>query len=219
MARGRRRNRRRTARGDKFSGIVLGFIGVLLLGMMAFGWWWIESHRQEYDEATNCPKAGPRAIHAILIDRSDPITPQQGQLVKQYMNRLVLSAQFAERFDIYTIEGNTSDSLLPVLTVCSPGRGSKANKLYENPKQIEERFRAKFIAVMDRVTSELLVESTRPSSPILESIKAAAITSFGPYEAGTLDRRISIVSDMIQHSELNSHFRGQIDFDQLSAGD
>ena len=80
MARRRRANK---GLSDGVSGLILAIVGVAIIGGLGGGLWWVKQSQTEIDEETNCPKAGPTAIHMILFDRSDPITDQQAQRIKQ----------------------------------------------------------------------------------------------------------------------------------------
>jgi hypothetical protein len=100
--------------------------------------------------------------------------------------------------------------------VCAPGRPEDANELIENPEMIRRRYEEKFSLVLDGVVDSLLRATTLPSSPIIESMRGAAITSFGPVDSSKIPLRLTLVSDMVQHSRLNSHFRCETNFAQLS---
>lgn len=216
-----RTKRKKKARRDVGFGVALGLIGIVLVAALAGVAWWLNATKVELDAATNCPISGPLAVHAIIFDRSDPISQQQGQRVTQRISQLIQTATQGERFDIYVVGGDAQRSLLPILKACSPGRGDDANPLYQNPKQIRQQFEERFAGALREATQRLLEASVEPSSPIVESIKAAAITSFGEITPDALpcSRRtlkLTIISDLIQHSPLNSHFRGQVDFDNLA---
>src|SRR5690606_6859381 len=133
------------------------------------------------DGRTNCPVTGPRSLHAIIIDRSDPISGQQAQRLRQLVSTWKSEAEFALRFDVYTVEGDASNVVEPVLQICSPGKPDNVNPIYQNPDRVRKRFEESFSAVLDRTVEQLLKESTRSSSPIIESTKAAALSSFGPF--------------------------------------
>jgi hypothetical protein len=210
------RNRRRKDRGDKAKGIVFMLLGFILIAGLAGGGYWLSQKRVKLDAVTGCPVTGPTAIHAILIDRSDPISPQQAQQVRLVIDGYVSRAKIGERFDLYVASGDTVNVLTPVASVCSPGRGDQANELYENPQMIQRQFEDKFVGVMKENLSRLLETATADSSPILESIKAAAVSSFGSVEPGQIPLQMTIVSDLVQHSQGNSHFRGETNFDDLS---
>ena len=73
-----RGRRARRERGDKAIGVLLGITGIVLIGALAGGAWWLRKVKEPLD-ADNCPRSGPKAVHVIMIDRSDPITGQQAR--------------------------------------------------------------------------------------------------------------------------------------------
>jgi hypothetical protein len=200
---------------DKAVGIVLGILGVLLIGILASGAWWLRTIKEPLD-ADNCPRSGPKAVHVIMIDRSDPVLGQQAQSVRQQVEKLKNDALFGTRFDVYTFEGDTKNEMRPIVQVCAPGRPEDANELIENPELVRRRYEERFSQVLDHAVTELLHVSTLPNSPIIESVRAAAITSFGPVTAGKIPLHVTLVSDMVQNTALTSHFKTEPNFAQLS---
>ncbi len=71
------------------------------------------------------------------------------------------------------------------------------------------------MSVLDKTIDELLQNATRNTSPIIESIKAAAITSFGPYETRNIPFRLTIASDMVQNTRDYSNLRTEPNFSAL----
>ena len=210
--RGRRASR---DRGDKAIGILLGIAGIVLVAALAGGAWWLRKAKEPLD-ADNCPRSGPRAVHVIMIDRSDPITGQQAQAVRQRVEKLKNEAGFGTRFDVYTFEGDSKNEMRPILRVCAPGRPEEANELIENPEFVRRRYEERFSQILDRSVVELLKVSTLPNSPIIESMRAAAITSFGPLTSGQIPLHMTLVSDMVQNTALVSQFRAEPNFPQLA---
>jgi hypothetical protein len=213
MARRRRANK---GLSDGASGLILAIAGVAIIGGLGGGLWWVKQAQTQIDEDTNCPKAGPTAIHMILFDRSDPITDQQAQRIKQAIEKYKNEASTGLRFDLYTFEGDTSHILNPTLKICVPERPEDANPLNKNPEFIRRRYEERFAAVIDQTVSSLLHASTQKTSPIIESIRAASITSFGPIEPGRLSLRVTMISDMIQNTSLFSQFQSDSNFEALS---
>jgi len=209
------RKRRQRRDWDKLRGVVIGLVGLALIACLGGAWYWI-GRQPRLDAATGCPAAGPTAIHAILIDRSDPISPLQGQQVRQAMDRYVKTAAIGERFDLYVANGDAVNVLTAVASVCNPGRGDQANELYQNPQMIQRQFEEKFVKVLGQNLDTLLQATTSDSSPILESIRAVAVASFGNVDPGKIPLELTIVSDLVQHSATNSHFRGEVNFADLS---
>ena len=212
-----RRNRnKRDKRVDVGTGLLLGALGVTMIGLLFGALWWVQKTEVILDEITNCPVAGPRAVHVIIIDRTDPITPLQAERVRQKIKVLRETAPFGKRFDIYTVEGDANHVLAPILIICSPNRPEDANIIIENPDIIRKRYEERFVSVFDKTIDELLRISTRETSPIIESMKASAISSFGPFEQRKIPLRMTIISDMIQGTLAHSHYRTEPDFVQLS---
>jgi hypothetical protein len=155
-------------------------------------------------------------MHVIMIDRSDPITGQQAQGIRQQVDKIKNEAGFGTQFDVYTFEGDTKNEMQPILRICAPGRPQDANELIENPEFVRRRYQERFSNVLDEEITALLKVSTLPNSPIIESLRAATITSFGPFPAGKIPFHITMVSDMVQNTSLVSHFRSEPNFTQLS---
>jgi hypothetical protein len=209
------RSRRRAGFRDKVVGIALAALGLALVAALAITVIWVKERRVVL-ATNNCPLSGPRAVHVILIDRSDPVSGQQAQHIRQVIQRLKVDAAFGTRFDIYTFEGDSMRELRPVLSICAPGRPQEANEFIENPERVHKRYEETFSAVVDKVIGELLRESTQPNSPIIESLKAAAQTSFGPFDPGQIPLRATLVSDMVQNTQAMSHFHAEPNFRQFS---
>jgi len=210
-----RSRRARREKGDKTLGIALAIAGVMLIAALAGGAWWLRKVKEPLD-ADNCPRSGAKAVHVIMIDRSDPITGQQAQAVRQRVEKLKNEAVFGTRFDVYTFEGDAKNEMRPFVRVCAPGRPEDANELIENPELVRRRYEERFSNILDKSVAELLQVSTLPNSPIIESLRAAAITSFGPLAAGKIPFHVTLVSDMVQNTALASHFRTEPNFAQLA---
>ena len=210
-----RRSRAKREGFGKLLGVLLGFVAIVVLIAMGGAAWWLRKTKEPLD-AENCPRSGPRSIHVIMIDRSDPISGQQAQRIRQTINKAKNDAPFARRFDVYTFEGDAKNEMTPILRVCAPGRPEDANEFIENPDLIRRRYEERFSSVLDKTIDELLREQTRPNSPIIESLRAASITSFGQIVAGKTPLQVTLVSDIIQHSTATSHFKAEPNFAQLS---
>lgn len=177
-----RRSRARRGSNDKLVGVLLSALAVVVLVGAGALVWWLQGQKEAVD-TDNCPKSGPRAIHVIMIDRSDPISGQQAQVIRQRVQQLKIDARLGTRFDVYTFEGDTKSELLPMIRVCAPGRPEEASQLTANPELLRRRYDERFSTVLDRGIEELLRGTTQQNSPIIESLRAAAISSFGLIKA------------------------------------
>lgn len=211
-----RRRRRNDALVDQVGGTILTLVGVVLIVSIGILGYWLRSAQVPVEASTLCPESGPTSVHVILIDRSDPVSGQQAQHIRQVMQRIKDNAQTATRFDIFSFDGDAWNELPPIRRICVPKRPEDANELYENKGQIRKRFETEFSSVFDKTIDDQLTGTTRPSSPIIESLHAAAQTSFGSFDDNQIPLRMTLVSDMVQHSKAVSHLRNQPDFNVLS---
>lgn len=211
-----RRTKRTPGMSDGAKGAVLGLLGIVIIGALIGGYLLLKQSRPQLDADTNCPKSGPIAIHVLLFDRSDPISDQQAQRVRQTVEKFKDRAPFGLRFDLYTFQGDTTHTLQPKLKLCALGKAGEANQWIENPELVKRRYETKFATVLDQTVSELLRGSKESTSPIIESLRAAAISSFGPVERGQIPLRVTMISDMVQHTPLYSQFQNEPNFQQLS---
>jgi hypothetical protein len=209
-----RSKRSRRSRNDKAIGLILAVVGILLIGGLSGGAWYLHKTKVHLD-AENCPESGPTAVYVIMIDRSDPITGQQAQGIRQQIDEIKNDARFGTRFDVYTFEGDTKNEMDPLLRICAPGRPEDANELIENPEFVRRRYE-EFSKKLDDEITALLRVSTLPNSPIIESLRAAAGTSFGPFPIGKIPLHITMVSDMVQNTSALSQFKSESNFSQLS---
>lgn len=189
-------------------GVIAGALALaaalLLFAGLAGFWFWARGQRVAVDEATLCPTSGPAAITAVLVDRSDPLTPQQSRRVRQVLDGLVAEVPVGGRIALYLAEADQFQSLAPAIALCNPG--SEANPLYQNPKRMRERYTEQFRKRLDAVRDALLEPSPRKTSPIMESIKAVCIDAFAAAPP-QIPLHLLVVSDFLQHSALVSHYR------------
>ena len=80
---------------------------------------------------------------------------------------------------------------------------------------IRRTYNERFSKVLDNTINSLLDVTTRPNSPIIESLRAAAITSFGPVTE-KIPLRMTLISDMVQNTAAVSQYHGAPDFQTLA---
>src|SRR5687768_12635450 len=71
-------------RGDPAARWLIGLLSILLVGAAGFLVWLTRgsSPYDGVDEVTYCREEGPRSVTVVLIDATDPLTPQQeGRLI------------------------------------------------------------------------------------------------------------------------------------------
>ena len=91
----RRRRRKKGGMPDAVVGTLLTVIGLVLIGALAGGAWWI-THRPKPDALTNCPPTGSRVVNLVIFDQSDPVSPQQAQRIRYAMQQLRTAAEVGD---------------------------------------------------------------------------------------------------------------------------
>ena len=221
MARRKRRSRGRARRGAGTGATVLGLtllgvVAAILAGFLGAGWW-LGRSAAEIDKGTFCPKDGPISVTAVLIDATDPLNEGPREAVRIALDEVRDRVPTRGALEVYALDATASPSssglLRPLVGLCNPGRGGEINPLYGNPDMVERRWRDGFDGPLRRALDEL----TRPrgeasASPIMEAVQSVAVTAFRGRGRESVPLRLVVVSDMLQHTEGFSHYRGRPDF-------
>ena len=196
--------KRRRRGSSSISAWLVGGLAVALILCTVGGYAYMRMNQPSYDAATMCPMSGPRAVQALLIDRSDPISPLQTQRLEQILHKLIDNGPVDGRIDLYILTANGLQSEHPVVSLCRPP--SNGSYLTQNPAHIHADYVARFADPIRRALAHLTVPSEAPNSPIMESIKAVCIAAFGGLPSGT-QTGLTVVSDMIQNSPVLDQYR------------
>lgn len=178
-------------------------IGLLAVGA-AGGLWWSQPAPIEINEATLCPIPLPTAVHAVLVNRSDPLNARQLQRVREVMETVVRDTQVGGRVALYVSATDDVTRLPPALALCNPG--VSGNEIYRFPRPLRARYDQAFGERIAAVQEELQQPTPRNTSPVVESIRAVCLDAFGNAPLG-IPLRLTIIGDMIQYSALANHYR------------
>jgi len=203
----------------------IGFItmGAVVLGTAIIAGIYIwTGERMAMPDAEICPQNFKHhpipEQRAILIDVSDKTTPLMQRSIRRYITRIHEEAPLHTRISIYTIrhgglDDTTDAGITPELTICRPDDGEEASGVYENPDLIKKTYKEKFLIPLQGLVEEAL-STPQPSkkSPILEKllhIEAAAfpLKDIGPDKSRKIEKRVYIISDMLQNSKDWSHYK------------
>jgi hypothetical protein len=177
-------------------------IAVLAIGLML----WF-SRTPAINPTTGClaQQIAPDQHTVVLIDQTDPLTPRQIAYVKALIlaeySRLHAGGEL-------TIRGIDADpeSANREFSRCRVRRGSEVLGFTANPDLIEADFKRIVGDALNRYLNSLKTVPTAPRSPILEAVDSALdAPDFG---ANVKDRRLVIVSDLAQNSDLVSEYKG-----------
>ena len=143
----------------------------------------------------------------VLIDTSDRITPQDAAQAFDRIGNLVRDTAripFLQRISIVGLpESAVEISRENGQSWCVPKQGATANPWYENRRVVELEFRKFLRQGVKTKLDSLRNREQADQSPILETMSHLA------QEHEDLDSFV-LVSDMLQHTELASHYDGDM---------
>ena len=219
MAPRRRPNRQKRRQNKNLLGALL--IVVVLAATLVTGLtlWQLSKSRIEVDKDTFCPIAGAKETTVVLIDRTDSLNlVQQAALLQKLEDIKAETPKYGE-IEIYTV-GEISDALLrPEIKLCNPGRGEDVDPTIGNPRLVEKKWKDGFQVPLERVFKDMLQPGEAKTSPIAESIQSIALTSFDVERGGDVDKRLIVVSDMLQNTPEFSQYRGLTPFERVKQTD
>lgn len=203
----RRPRTQRKARADLAGWMIIAGV-VLVLGLVTSVWLEQRKTNPDLDRATLCPAQGPASVTVVLIDATDDLSAPQARDFQNQLERLRAEIPRHGLLEVFLVR-DTGDGLLqPTLSLCNPGRGSDVNEFVGNPQRTEARWRSAFQTPLDEAFQLAVSPSAASRSPILESIQSVALTALQPAERIGLARKLIVVSDLVQHTEAISFYRG-----------
>lgn len=212
---GRRRNRRR----ESGSRHVLYYIGgstlILIVVAAVVSAFVFKPTPVELDRATGCPIAGPSQDVAVLIDRTDQISPVTAEDARQQLDAIVGEIPTYGRIEVFTVEPTTSAVLKPLVVVCNPGNAQTADPFFSSPQLIAKHWKERYHDPISGVLKDLLSTGRAPASPIMESVASVSATTLEPASKRVIPRRLVVVSDLLQHSDAFSLYKETPDFSRF----
>ncbi|SLN20841.1 hypothetical protein PSM7751_00711 [Pseudooceanicola marinus] len=207
---GRRSRRRGRSAQRGVTGTVLAVgVAILVLSGIGAAFWWSdqESRARALDTETLCPEAtGPVAMTAILLDLTDPMSPAQHAQLLARIEQEISDAARGTQFTLGVVsEDSTRWGATPPL--CKPQDAASANRLTQNEKLIAKRYESRFHEPLQSRLLDMVSATGANRSPIMESLQAlvADTPGFVTFEG---PRRIILVTDLLQHSDALSFYRG-----------
>ena len=217
MARGktRRRGSGRSTRGrGKANGwnastplLALGALAVVAGLGGAFWWSNNDAEANAVDPQTLCPAlSGPVGMTAILLDLTDPLSPAQHSQLMAWLEDEIARAPRGTQFTMGVVSQDRANwgATAPL---CKPQDAASANSLTQNARLIDTRYRDRFLDPLKAGLESMVSASGADRSPIMESLQALVSDSAGfvTYDG---PRRIIVASDLLQHSDVLSFYRG-----------
>lgn len=202
----RRRSRKASNTAGSLAGIGLVLIAVSALSGLGY-YLFLGPKAPQLNTDTLCPESGPTAHLAILVDTTDPLSLTELQGARQRIEGAIAVAEIGTRISFSTVSSNETIRNEVFFSLCKPAAREDANILNENPRLVQERFQYAFVAPLNRALDKLLNVPVSDTSPIMESTQEFGARIPG-FSTDTVPRQLLIVSDLIQHSDAFSFFRG-----------
>ena len=213
MARSTRRpSRRDAAKKNKALKDRMGlvFITLILLIFAGGGYWYLnQPPRDRYDDIGCLTNRPPPELVAFVIDRTDPMRPTQAEQIKNELRKIQLNLPRHAELRAYTVGSVSQKTLSHDFRACFPGDPSDINKWTEPQRRAEQRWR-EFNEEFDRYLTGIAPSTSESQSPLIESIQSISATTFTDPKFNSepsTKKRLIMVSDMLQNSNLFSHYR------------
>lgn len=205
----------RKRRADRRRAILLlggAIAAVTIVGIAAL---WASLQWVERDPETLCPKDdGPTAQVVVLLDVTDPLNEVQREFVSRSFSEIQETLPEDAELALYALRAPAAPQLSPEVHLCNPGSGRGKSPWWQNPEKLQRRWEEGFRAPLARLFDEALDTVSAQSSPIMEQIQAASV---GAFDHRVADRRLIVVSDMLQNSGALNMYRESLDFERFHA--
>lgn len=211
-------SKRRAVRRSKKSnaGVIVGgsvlalLSGAILagIGYFAYGAY----TRPGIDKETRCPAAGPVEITALLIDTTDPVSEKTLTDARNKFKEEIGSIKVGGLVEIYGLT-EAKGELTKMFSGCNPGDGSTVDIWTNNPRLRQRQWEAAFGKPLEEVSDKIEQGHTGNQSPIMAGIQSIKLTVFDRYKSLDVPKKLIVMSDMIEHTDLYSQYASGIDFE------
>lgn len=165
---------------------------------------------------TGCRMDRKDPAHTVLlIDQSDPFNPNDLGWVTEFVDSEARTLPRFGRLTVVTPNSADPYEARVVYSHCSPGSAEHANAFLQNPRMIEDTWRETFYEPMAKEIETALMDDRQPSSPLFEAVYSVADRA--DFQASRGDRRIILISDLMQHSDEFSMYRTGTDKEAFEA--
>ncbi len=202
-------------KGPMFWRGAIGVMVVTVIGLFSVAAF---SASPALDEDTSCRMDRQDPAHTIiLIDQSDPFSENDLAWVDELIDA---EARALPRFGRLSVILPNSDAPFDPQTLygqCSPGSVEDANPILQNPRMIDDTWREHFYKPLTAQVAETLQTKQQPSSPLFEALYA--VGDRADFQSNRKNRRLVIVSDLMQHSDAFSFYKEGADLEAFAESD
>lgn len=205
------------AQRDSRNGIfkILGVI--VVVAAVAITYMRVAASNPDLDQATLCP-SDPPSITVLLVDVTDPMNVPQRQ---DFRNQLAAMRNAIPRYGkliVAQVDATNQQLIRPVIVRCNPGTSADVDEATGDPAATQRRYEEQFVAPLDEAFARISEASGAHQSPIMESMQSVALTELLTPDAADKDRRIILVSDLLQNTDGANFYDGLPDPDEFVRG-
>jgi hypothetical protein len=204
----RQRRLRSTApgAGAAIGGMALIFLALAALGLLALFYFSV-TPKPQLDATSLCPVTGPLGITVVLVDTSDDLPEPAQREVLGLLEDQISALPAYNKFDIRVLDiaGGRSRSLF---SKCNPGDGTGLSEWTDNPRLARMRWIDNFRQPAKDAIRHSLSSAKSKSSPIMGAIQDIAIDQFSSAAAQKVEKKLIVISDMLEFTSLYSQYPG-----------
>ncbi len=157
------------------------------------------------DDKTLCPTDRKLETSVvILVDTTDPLTPIQISRLLASVRETRDSLPTYGKLTLLFLEAASPYEPKEMISLCNPGSPRNINPLIQTGSKIKKRWDESFGNPVERAIAALTTAPTASRSPIIQAIVAS--TWRPDFDARVKDRRLLIVSDLLQHDSGYTHY-------------
>lgn len=166
-------------------------------------------------DAKLCPSSGPTGHVILLVDATDPFTFTQRKAVALLVEQLSDAGRTPQGtlLTVFVLGENVQGSAEPLFERCSPGSGAGKSEFTDNLELWQKRFRSEFEEPLRKKLPEMEAQRAASRSPILQMLQIVGLRYQQVRTAG--EKRLIIVSDLLQNSVELSLYRDPPNYDQF----
>jgi hypothetical protein len=210
----RRKQLKESARGGllRVAGALAGLAGLAAIAGVV--WFNLAHPPIEINKKTLCPETGPSSTTVVLIDVSDPLPPVAQEDVKSEIAQEMEHLPKFGLLELRLLDPDVNGGHV-LFSRCNPGDGRELSEIIANPEQEKRKFEEGFETPLTDLLGSAVRSDPAQSSPIMEAIQWIAVKEFAPSGQDKEKPRLIVVSDMIQHSDNYSLYKGDATFERF----
>jgi hypothetical protein len=192
-------------------GILLAVV-ILLAGAFVYFYSSEKSKRADINPTTFCQKSILPETTVVLVDHTDDINPTQRVAIENRLWDIASSVKMNGAIKLFSVAKITTKVLEPDIDLCNPGTEKDVNEVTGNKAFAKRKFEEKFKKPLNELLSSMMVAPKASQSPIMEALQSIVVTSFVGGKNDAKIKRIVLVSDLLEHTNDFSIYRGIPEF-------